>query len=881
MKRALGLVALILLLGGAVGARAQLTVIPEQISFGTVNVGQSATEPVFAYRSFDGAPPVTATSDNPVFTVTPSLQAVSTDGAQFTVRFLPTTSGPQFGTITFSETTDGQTRVLGELAVDGAGFAPFNVDPTSLTFERTLVGSSVSQTFRILSNSPSPGLDFTVLSSNPSVFSASPEQFSGLQSGQAGTVTVTFTPNAGGLLRGAIRVNGGGSSISVEVEGEGSAFLLSPTQLDLGGALVGCSSARDFTITTGGLFDFQIVPLTQGLPFSVDPSTFSASMPSEVTGVFTPTAGGPAQGVFRIFARVSNRIVQQEDLPFSGIGTEAVPSPSSIDFGDTPAGTTSATRSVNIMPNPPASFQGAYSASSDNPAFRVLSTNTSGRVDIAFAPSSEGPVNGIITIEVAAQSNRECAATVEVPVQGNGSEALLTLAPTSLDFGMQPVGQGSAPRDVVVTNDSSRAFSGTVSSDNPAFRVNPAVQGGVAQATVSVPAGGQARVPIVFQPATLGEANGTLTFQLDGAPIGSGDIPPSITRTVSVRGEGVAANLSYLIVRSGTPAAVSPGGTVDFGPTGIGSTNSVELEVRNEGETPAPIELIAVADAPVFTTNAPALPTSIAPGASLTLTLAFAPAAFSSYSGTLEVGSALFTLEGRGILGAAEITGLADTLAAGSQARVGVQLSGPASQTLNGVLSMAYTPAGDLPRDPSVQFETGGASVPFTVAQGSTAAAFSGSDSIGFQSGTIAANFVFSASLEAGAADVTPSPTPSRAASIPGGAPAISRVTVESVTASGFTVVVEGFSSTREITQATFNFTGRSGIQVQPASVTPSGIAPAFQGWYQSEPSLAFGSMFTLTVPFTISGETNAIASVSATVSNAQGASPAMSANLP
>jgi hypothetical protein len=152
---------------------------------------------------------------------------------------------------------------------------------------------------------------------------------------------------------------------------------------------------------------------------------------------------------------------------------------------------------------------------------------------------------------------------------------------------------------------------------------------------------------------------------------------------------------------------------------------------------------------------------------------------------------------------------------------------------------------------------------------------------IGFQSGTVAANFVFSASLEAGETDVTPAPEPTRTVSIAGGPPTISGVTVELVTASGFTVVVQGFSPTREITQAVFTFTGRSGIQVQPASVTPGGIGDAFRNWYQSEASAAFGSMFTLTVPFTITGETNAIASVSATVSNAQGASTAVSANLP
>ena len=882
MKRALGLVVLILMLGGAVAVPAQspfFYLAPQEISFGTVTVGQTATRTVRAYRGADDGTVVTATSDNPAFSVTPMSQVVGTDGDTFTVRFHPLASGLQSGIITFTE-GGSQPRVLGELPVNGTGFAPFTVNPTSLTFEQTLVGASLSKTFRIIVGSQVEAIDLSVQSSHPDVFLPSPASFSAVSGGQSRVVTVAFSPDTAGVLRGAIRITGGGAVVSVEVEGEGSAFLLSPAQLDLGGALVGCSTSRPFTVTTGGLFDFQIVPVTQGLPFSAEPATFSASEPTEVTALFAPVAAGPAQGALRVFARLGGMIVQQQDLAVAGIGTEPVASPAAIDFGETPVGV-AASGSFVIMPNPPAAFQGIYSASSDNPAFRVVSTNTSGRVNIDFSPVAEGPASGIITVEVATQSDRECAATVQVPVEGIGGQALLTLTPETIDFGMQPVGQASSPREVVVSNQSNRAFSGTVTSNSPAFRVNPAVQGAVAQTTVNVPAGGSVRVPIVFEPAAVGVVDGQVTFDLSGAPIASGDIPPVVVRTVTVSGEGAAANLSFVVVQAGTPAPVSPGGVVDFGPTGVGSANSVEFEVRNEGSTPAPVDLISASDQPIFDVQGPALPTTIAPGATLTLTLSFQPAALSSYSGALAVGSSVFTLEGRGVLGGAEITGIGDTLAAGGQAAVGVRLSGPAAQDLSGTLTMVYTPAGTLPADPSAQFVTGGMSVPFTVPAGGEVAAFSGADSIGFQAGTVAASFEFAASLESGEVDVTPTPSPTRTATVAAGPPTISSATVEAVTASGFTVVVQGFSPTREITQATFTFTGRSGVQVQPGSVTPAGIGAAFQSWYQSATSAPFGSMFTLTMPFTISGETNGIASVAVTVANAQGTSQPSSANLP
>ncbi len=895
MKRALGFVLLLFVLGGGGSALAQqgpYYFTPDRISFGTVTVGQSMSGTIYAYYSSESGPEpvVTATSSHSAFTVSPSSQSVGSDGAAFSVTFRPTAAGTYSATITFSEVAQGQSRVVGEVTVDGMGYAPFGVDPATLTFDPLLVGSSSSKTFRIVVNSQTDPLDFTVQSSNPAIYSVNPTQFSGLGPGQAGVVTVTFAPNAAGTLRGAINVVGGGSTVPVVVEGQGAAFLLSAPQLDLGGALVGCTSSAGFTLTTGSLFDFSIVPTVTGLPFSVDPATFSTGEPTDVTALFSPVEPGTAQGVFRIFARSNNRIVQQQDLPVTAAGVEPLAEPALIDFGDVPAGTTSSPHSAVIMANPAGSFQGVYSASSDNPAFRVISTNTSGRVEVVFSPSAEGPASGVITVQVASQANRECAVPVLIPVQGVGAVTPLTLSPLSLDFGTVSIGERSSAQEIVIRNDSSTDFTGTISSDNEAFRLSPVSALNpvstleppvVPQSAVTVPGGGAARVPVVFSPAGEGVVTGTLTFDFRGMPAGSSD-PVNVTRTVAVRGEGIAANLSYVVVQAGESADVTPGGTIQFGPTGIGATSSIEFGVRNDGTTPSPIDLATTSDAPVFTVSGPALPTTIAPGDTLTLTLHFTPSALAAFNGMLEIGSASFALDGSGVLGGAEIIGVDDAIPANSQPQIGVTLSAPAPSALSGTLTMAYTPSSGLQPDPTVQFETGGTNVSFTVPQGESAAVFpGGATTVGFQSGTVAADFVFTATLAAGEADATPTPAPTQSGSVSGGAPVISSVTVESVTTSGFTVVVEGFSPTREITGATFNFTGRSGIQVQPASVTPSGIAEAFAAWYESEDSAAFGSMFTLTIPFTISGETNAIASVSATISNAQGASSAVSASLP
>jgi hypothetical protein len=95
----------------------------------------------------------------------------------------------------------------------------------------------------------------------------------------------------------------------------------------------------------------------------------------------------------------------------------------------------------------------------------------------------------------------------------------------------------------------------------------------------------------------------------------------------------------------------------------------------------------------------------------LTFTLNFQPSALAPFSGTLDVGFASFALDGSGVLGGAQITGVADSVPANTQPQVGVVLSQPAPRNLTGTLMMAYTPAGSLRPDPTAQFATGGTRV--------------------------------------------------------------------------------------------------------------------------------------------------------------------------
>ena len=132
--------------------------------------------------------------------------------------------------------------------------------------------------------------------------------------------------------------------------------------------------------------------------------------------------------------------------------------------------------------------------------------------------------------------------------------------------------------------------------------------------------------------------------------------------------------------------------------------------------------------------------------------------------------------------------------------------------------------------------------------------------------------------LAAAGQDITPNPAPVKTIVIPPAAPTITSVTAVR-NSGGFTVTIIGFDTTRATTQGTFTFTVSGGANLQTSTVTVPATS-LFNTWYQSSASAPFGSQFSFTIPFTVSGNVQSIVSVSVTLINPTGASAAASANL-
>jgi hypothetical protein len=228
-------------------------------------------------------------------------------------------------------------------------------------------------------------------------------------------------------------------------------------------------------------------------------------------------------------------------------------------------------------------------------------------------------------------------------------------------------------------------------------------------------------------------------------------------------------------------------------------------------------------------------------------------------------------------LPAVQITGPPDTLEPAQQPGVRLSLASGYPVAITGQLTLTFEPDAVHPRDdPAVVFSNGTRTASFSIAANATQAALPAGFAI--QTGTVAGTITLRATFQAGGRDITPTPAPVKVSRLLRAAPVIRSVQVER-TSAGFDVVIKGFSSPRQVTQASFRFTPAAGANLQTTELTVPLTALADQ-WFLGQESAQYGSQFTLRQPFTVQGDSRAISAVSVTLANSVGASPAASAGF-
>ncbi|MCU1339249.1 MAG: Ig family protein [Bryobacterales bacterium] len=201
----------------------------------------------------------------------------------------------------------------------------------------------------------------------------------------------------------------------------------------------------------------------------------------------------------------------------------------------------------------------------------------------------------------------------------------------------------------------------------------------------------------------------------------------------------------------------------------------------------------------------------------------------------------------------------------GQQSGVSVVVATPMKGDVNGTLALAFlSSVGGA--DDMVRFSNGSRSLSFTIPQGATTASFPSAPNATVITGTVAGTIRLTASVPG-------SPDLAKTITIDPAVPVITSVTLQQVTG-GVSVVVSGYSNTREVSSGSFQFTVSGASQT--AITVP--LTSPYATWFTTAASNATGGQFKLTVPFSVTqGSAASVTKVTVTLTNSKGASAAAS----
>jgi len=296
-------------------------------------------------------------------------------------------------------------------------------------------------------------------------------------------------------------------------------------------------------------------------------------------------------------------------------GPIATLSPTSLTFSAQGLDTRSPAKTVTVKNTGNASLTITAIAITGTNAGDFAQTDTCGSslapgascgISVTFKPTASGTRMAVLTV-----TDNAAGSPQQVPLSGIGTTA--KLSPTTLSFGTVAIGTASPAKTVTLTN------VGTTTLTITAIAITGTNAGDFAQTQTcgsSLAAGASCTVSVTFKPTQIGKRTGTLSVT---------DNAPGSPQKVTLSGIGTTAQLSPT--------------SLDFGSVAVGTTSPAKtVTLTNVGTTTLSITGIAITG-----TNAGDFAqtntcgSSLAAGASCTVSVTFKPSAKGSLSGILSV----------------------------------------------------------------------------------------------------------------------------------------------------------------------------------------------------------------------------------------------------
>jgi hypothetical protein len=193
---------------------------------------------------------------------------------------------------------------------------------------------------------------------------------------------------------------------------------------------------------------------------------------------------------------------------------------------------------------------------------------------------------------------------------------------------------------------------------------------------------------------------------------------------------------------------------------------------------------------------------------------------------------------------------------------------------LQGTLTLTFTPNGGLPDDPAIQFQNGSRVMTFAIPAGTQP-----NMQVAMKTGTVAGLIAITPAFTASGQSVRTLPDVlSQQIQIAPAAPVISMFACTR-TSAGIVAVVDGFTNTRAVTQASFELQTASGSQ--GTADLGVDVPQLFVGWFGSAQAAASGGVFRYTQPIASQIAASTVVSATVKLSDAIGTSATASCQLP
>ncbi len=577
------------------------------LNFGKQPLGSLNVPPQFAAVKNGGEAPLQISSvgiTGPNSADFALLQPVSCAGAtissagmcSFEVSFTPSVVGSEAAFVQFQDAAPGNPQLL-ELVGVGVGLTAL---PASLNFGKQPANTMSNPQNATLTNTASDpifidsvqetGANAAMFSPNNNATACHNQET--LMSGNSCQISYEFAPTSAGTFQAEVEIQYHIQGLSeqeqiIPLSGMGVPPVpiasVAPVTLNFGTVSVGATAqTQGVTLTNTGSAALNVTTIsitgTNASEFSLVASgntpcpTSSGSVP--VGGVctmgvsFAPktpgtksatlsfadnAAGSPQTVALSGTAQTTAIQIAPATLTFTGqsVGTKSAPQPITA----TNAGTRAlAINGITISGSNPGDF-----AQTNNcpPSLGASATCT---VNVAFQPTATGARGASVSIADDAPNSPQTVA-----VTGTGTQAAVTLTPSSIAFGDEFKGTPTAAQPVTLTNTGSGALVVTAAtlSDTADFTVTNNCAASVAQAATCT-------VTVIFNPATDGAISGTLTLT---------DNTPTSPQTIALSGTGIEFSLGPM-QSGGTKQTATAGQTVTY-----------QLDAQSTAKTPYTVTL--------------------------------------------------------------------------------------------------------------------------------------------------------------------------------------------------------------------------------------------------------------------------------------------------